>query len=60
VTDGRHHLNTDAPEQLGGDGSAPAPHELLTAALAACVSTTLVMYARTKGWDLGGWSTRRV
>src|SRR5206468_10004655 len=31
----------------------PAPHELLPAALAACVSTTLVMYARTKGWELG-------
>jgi putative redox protein len=25
----------------------------LPAALAACVSTTLVMYARTKGWELG-------
>ena len=27
--------------------------ELLPAALAACVSTQLVLYARTKGWDLG-------
>jgi putative redox protein len=53
VVDGRHHLVTDEPERLGGDGSGPAPHELLPAALAACVSTTLVMYARTKGWDLG-------
>jgi putative redox protein len=26
---------------------------LFPAALAGCVSTTLVMYARTKGWDLG-------
>jgi uncharacterized OsmC-like protein len=31
----------------------PAPHELFPAALAACVATTLVMYARTKEWDLG-------
>ena len=53
VIDGRHRLITDEPEHLGGDGSAPAPHELLPAALAACVSTTLVMYARTKAWDLG-------
>jgi putative redox protein len=53
VIDGRHRLITDEPERVGGDGSAPAPHELLPAALAACVSTTLVMYARTKGWDLG-------
>jgi putative redox protein len=53
VIDGRHRLITDEPERIGGDGSAPAPHELFPAALAACVSTTLVMYARTKGWDLG-------
>jgi putative redox protein len=53
LIDGRHRLVTDEPESVGGDGSAPAPHELLPAALAACVSTTLVMYARTKEWDLG-------
>jgi putative redox protein len=53
VIDGQHRLITDEPERLGGDGSAPAPHELLPAALASCVSTTLVMYARTKGWELG-------
>jgi len=53
VIDGRHRLITDEPERLGGEGSGPAPHELFPAALAACVSTTLVMYARTKGWDLG-------
>jgi putative redox protein len=53
VIDGRHRLITDEPEHVGGDGSAPAPHELFPAALAACVSTTLVMYARTKEWNLG-------
>jgi putative redox protein len=53
VIDGQHRLITDEPARLGGDGSGPAPHELLPAALAACVSTTLVMYARTKEWDLG-------
>jgi putative redox protein len=53
VIDGRHRLITDEPVRLGGDGSAPAPHELLAAAFAACVSTTLVMYARTRDWDLG-------
>ena len=56
VIDGKHRLITDEPERLGGEGSGPAPHELLPAALAACVSTTLVMYARTKGWDLGAVS----
>src|SRR5690348_515059 len=53
VIDGKHRLVTDEPEHLGGDGSGPAPHELFPAALASCISTTLVMYARTKGWDLG-------
>jgi putative redox protein len=52
VVDGRHRLVTDEPVSLGGDGSGPAPHELFPAALAACVSTTLVMYARTKEWEL--------
>jgi putative redox protein len=53
VIDGRHRLITDEPQRLGGDGSGPAPHELFPAALAACISTTLQMYARTKCWDLG-------
>ena len=52
LIDGRHRLVTDEPASVGGDGSAPAPHELFPAALAACVSTTLVMYARTKQWAL--------
>lgn len=53
VIDGKHRLFTDEPERIGGDGSGPAPHELFPAALAACISTTLAMYARTKDWDLG-------
>lgn len=53
VIDGKHRLVTDQPEYVGGDGSAPSPHELFPAALAACVTVTLALYARTKGWDLG-------
>lgn len=53
LIDGRHRLVTDEPPRLGGEGRGPAPHELLPAAIAACVSTSLVMYARTRGWDLG-------
>jgi putative redox protein len=53
LIDGRHQLMTDQPERLGGEGTAPAPHELFPAALAGCVASTLVMYARTKEWDLG-------
>jgi len=53
LIDGRHRLITDEPEHLGGDGSGPAPHELFPAALASCISTTLVVYARTREWDIG-------
>ena len=53
VIGGKHRLITDQPERLGGEGSAPSPHELFPAALAACVTVTLVTYARTKEWDLG-------
>ena len=54
VIDGKHRLTTDQPEQHGGEGGGPSPHELFPAALAACVTVTLVQYARTKGWELGG------
>jgi len=50
---GRHAIVTDEPERLGGSDDGPAPHELLPAAVAACVTTTLAMYARTKEWELG-------
>ena len=53
VVDGQYRLITDEPKHLGGDGRGPAPHELFPAALAACISTTLAQYARTKSWDLG-------
>ena len=53
LIDGRHQLLTDEPRHLGGDGAGPAPHELFPAALAACISTTLALYARTKCWELG-------
>ena len=53
LVDGQHHITTDEPERLGGEGRGPAPHELLPAALAACISTTLAAYGNTKGWKLG-------
>jgi putative redox protein len=52
VVGGRYRLATDEPERLGGTESGPAPHELLPAALASCIGTTVLMYARTKGWPL--------
>ena len=50
---GHHHLSTDELLEIGGGDTAASPHELLPAALAACVSTQLLMYARTKEWDIG-------
>ncbi len=53
---GRHTLVTDEPVALGGTDLGPAPHELLPAALASCVTTTVAMYAERKGWDVDGVS----
>lgn len=53
IDGGRHVLITDEPARLGGTDSGPAPHELVPAALAACVSTTVLMYARSHGWEIG-------
>jgi len=53
IRGGQYRIVTDEPPHLGGEDTGPAPHELLPAALAACISTTLIMYARTKGWELG-------
>lgn len=50
---GRHFIHTDEPEALGGTDSDPAPHELLPAALASCISTMVALYAKRKGWDIG-------
>jgi putative redox protein len=49
----RFRLLTDEPPSVGGEDAAQTPHELLAASLAACISTTVAMYARTKGWELG-------
>jgi putative redox protein len=49
---GRHTITTDEPVSLGGADRGPAPHELLPAALASCIATTIAMYARNRGWDV--------
>jgi putative redox protein len=49
---GPHRLLTDAPVEAGGEASGPQPHDLLAAALAACTTLTVNLYARRKGWQL--------
>ena len=50
----RHTITTDEPETLGGEDTAPAPHELLPAMVASCVSTMITLYAQRHGWKLDG------
>src|SRR5215212_6621990 len=49
---GRQALVTDEPAELGGEGAGPDPYTLLLAALGSCVSMTVTLYARRKGWPL--------
>jgi putative redox protein len=53
---GRHTLVTDEPESVGGTNAGPAPHELLPAILASCVSTMIVLYAQRHDWPTEGVS----
>ena len=52
LTAGDLHFLSDTEVSKGGDGSGPSPHEYLGAALAACTSMTLKMYAGRKEMKL--------
>ncbi|GAA5178516.1 OsmC family protein [Modicisalibacter zincidurans] len=47
-------LFVDAPAIVGGDESAPDPHDYFDLALGACKAITARMYARRKQWPLSG------
>ena len=45
-------LVIDEPASVGGDGAGPDPYTLLLAALGGCISMTVTLYARRKGWPV--------
>ncbi len=47
-----HSFLADVPQSEGGQEEGPTPHELLLAALGACTSMTVKMYAERKGWPI--------
>ena len=51
ITAGHHALVADEPGPIGDD-AGPTPYDLLLAALGACTSMTVRMYADHKGWPL--------
>jgi putative redox protein len=55
---GPHRLTSDEPKDAGGTDTGPNPYGLLTAALGACTTITVRMYADRKQWPLKGIKVR--
>lgn len=52
ISNGSVSLFADEPLDAGGDGMGFSPYELLNAALGACTTMTLKLYAARKNWPL--------
>ena len=49
-----HEVFTDLPKTMGGESSAPSPHDYFDAALGACKALTVKLYAQKKDIPLTG------
>jgi putative redox protein len=54
ISVGPHVFQADEPTENGGKDAGPDPFELVLAALGACASITVQMYADRKQWPLEG------
>ena len=49
---GSHELFADEPVSYGGTDTGASPYDLILAALGACTSMTIGLYARKRSWPL--------
>lgn len=52
LSNSQHSIVADVSKELGGEDEGLNPHELIEAALGACTTLTLELYAKRKNWDL--------
>lgn len=58
ISAGHHRIRADEPLDSGGTNTGPTPYDLLLAALGACTSMTVALYARRKQWPLEAVTVR--